>query len=1052
MLSRYDLAVGVNKWVKASTAALLSATCFVASQPRVTSAWTSTSPQKNSVSVFYGSTHDEGRAVVVDSLGNIYTTGTFGVSTDFNPTPDIAILMSAGLGDVFVSKLDASGNFVWAKSFGGPNQEDGNAVGVDTAGNVYTIGTFEGTTDFDPGAGTANLTSAGSTDVFVSKLDSSGNYVWAKKFGGTSNESGNSVAIDTAGNVYTIGTFEGTTDFDPGAGTANLTSAGSTDVFVSKLDSSGNYVWAKKFGGTSAYDNGRSVAVDSVGNVYTTGYFDDAVDFDPGPDIANLYSNGSIDVFVSKLDSSGNYLWAKQFGGSQEAGGSSVAVDLAGNVYASGDFRQSVDFDPGPDIAYLHSTGVTDLFVAKLDSSGNYVWAKKFGGTSVDQGNSVAVDSVGNVYTTGFYLLTADFDPGPGVANLTTAGLDAFVSKLDSSGSYVWARSFGSRQGAVGKSVAVDMSGNVYTAGYFSGTVDFDPGPGTATLSSIALMADVFILKLDGVYGSSSLMPGSPTNVTASSAMPEQSTVSWTAPIFNGGTSIISYTVTSSPGGRTCVWTSGPLSCIVTGLSNGVSYTFSVTATNSDGTGAASSASNSATPGTTSSEPRNVSASNGAFESSIVSWTAPISNGGTSITGYTVTSSPGGRTCVWTSGPLSCIVTGLSNGVSYTFSVTATNASGTGVASSASNSATPSGRQSITFATVGNRLLVEERLTLSAVATSSRAVAFTSATPSVCTVSGSTVTMLMVGDCTINANQSGGFGWDSAPQVSRTFTILPSPPSGEPGVSISNGASFSKSKNVTLNLIWPEYAVSVRISNDGGFAASKTITKDLAATIDWELDDSVRGIYAKVVYVRFNGAVDTTKTYTDDIILDAIAPIIESSTASISKSYVDLLLKASDDITGMDKVEIRNGTKLVMRDYANKMAIPSGDLSLDMSSSVLQKSATKSLEIRVSDNAGNWTNWLTVPVTGIVVASSAKAPVVTLKKTASTKSIAVFANMKVLSTSKVSLKVVSSSMKYCKVSGTTLKGLKAGSCKVTVTVTPKKGRATSKTVTLKVTK
>jgi hypothetical protein len=312
--------------------------------------------------------------------------------------------------------------------------------------------------------------------------------------------------------------------------------------------------------------------------------------------------------------------------------------------------------------------------------------------------------------------------------------------------------------------------------------------------------------------------------------------------------------------------------------------------------------------------------------------------------------------------------------------------------------------------------------------------------------------MLMIGDCTINANQSGGSGWDAAPQVSRTFSILPSPPSGEPGVSVNNGASYSNAKNVTLNLIWPEYADSVRISNDGGFAASKTLTKALAATVDWELDDSVRGIYAKVVYVRFNGAVDTTKTYTDDIILDAMAPTVETSTASITKSSLDLFLKASDDITGVNTVEIRNGAKTVVRKYSNKLAIPLEDLSLTLSTSSLQKSATTSIYIRVSDNAENWSAWSLVPVSGVVGTSSEKAPVVKLKKSVSVKSIASFAKLKVLSTSKVSLRVFRISAKYCKVWGKTLKGLKAGSCKVTVTVTPKKGRSTSKTVTLKVTK
>ncbi len=406
---------------------------------------------------------------------------------------------------------------------------------------------------------------------------------------------------------------------------------------------------------------------------------------------------------------------------------------------------------------------------------------------------------------------------------------------------------------------------------------------------------------------------------------------------------------------------------------------------------------------------------------------------------------------------------------------------------------TATDQQTITFTTIGRavvpapltQLFGTKSVTVVASASSGFTVSFSSSTPTVCTVSGSTVTMLTVGDCTINANQAGGSGWDAAPQVSRTFTILPSPPPGEPGVSIKSGDSYVNTKQVTLNLVWPEYATGARISNDGGFAASKTQTKNLAASIDWELDDSVKGIYTKVVYVRFNGVADTTKTYSDDIILDTTAPTIETSSAAVASVSVDVSLKASDDITGVDKVEIRNDTQTVTKDYATKVSVPLADLSLSVSSSGVRKLATTAVEIRVSDKAGNWTGWQTVAVAGLTKAPAVTTPAVTtpdvttpavttpdvttpavtttvapktialtvkLSKAASAKWIAAFAKLKVLSTSKVGLKVASSYAKYCKVSGTTLRGIKTGTCKVTVTVTPKKGKVTSKTVTLKVTK
>jgi hypothetical protein len=464
--------------------------------PAVARAWTPTTPQI-SVSVFGGSnSNDYGYSVAVDGSGNIYTAGAFQVTADFDPGAGTTNFTSAGANDVFVSKLDSSGNLVWAKTFGGTANDIGFSVAVDGSGNVYTTGYFFGTVDFDPGAGTTNLTSAGSDDVFVSKLDSSGNLVWAKTFGGTSADNVQSMAVDGSGNVYTTGVFNNTADFDPGAGTTNLTSAGSGDVFVSKLDSSGNLVWAKTFGGTSN-DYGRSVAVDGSGNIYTTGNFYGTVDFDPGAGTTNLGGGGASDVFVSKLDSSGNLVWAKTFGGTSSDIGYSVAVDGSGNVHTTGYFEGTADFDPGAGTTNRTSAGNQDVFVSELDSSGNLVWAKTFGGATGDIGYSVAVDGSGSVHTTGYFYGTVDFDPGAGTTNRTSAGShDVFVSKLDSSGNLVWAKTFGGATGDIGYSVAVDGSGSVHTTGYFSGTVDFDPDAGTTNLSTSGF-AQVFVSKLD---------------------------------------------------------------------------------------------------------------------------------------------------------------------------------------------------------------------------------------------------------------------------------------------------------------------------------------------------------------------------------------------------------------------------------------------------------------------------------------------------------------------------------------------------------------------------
>ncbi len=381
----------------------------------------------------------EGISIAIDAAGNIYTTGHFAGTGDFDPGPGIFNLSASSGYDIFILKLDALGNFVWAKNIGGASDERVSSIALDALGNVYTTGCFFGTTDFDPGSGTFNLTSAGGYDIFISKLDSSGNFILAKNMGGTISVFGNSIVIDATGNIYTTGEFNGTADFDPNVGVVNITSAGSYDIFVSKLDALGNFVWAKNIGGTS-YERTRSITLDVFGNIYTTGYFEGTVDFDPNAGTANLTTASGYDnMFISKLDVSGNYLWAKSFGGTPGiADGYSIAIDSLGNVYSTGVFYYTVDFDPGVGIfnitAVIDSTSFTqppDIFISKLDALGDFVWAKSMGGSSGGAGMSIVLDGSNNIYTTGGYSGSVDFDPNAGVVNFTSVGVnDIFVLKL----------------------------------------------------------------------------------------------------------------------------------------------------------------------------------------------------------------------------------------------------------------------------------------------------------------------------------------------------------------------------------------------------------------------------------------------------------------------------------------------------------------------------------------------------------------------------------------------------------------------------------------------
>lgn len=400
-------------------------------------------------------------------------------------------------------------NFQWAKAFvGQPATTElcrANDVAVDVLGNVYSTGYFAGVIDFDPGVGTYTLLPSGFS-THITKLDASGNFLWAKQFIATSSGVfGNALTTDAGGNVYIIGNFESTVDFDPGPGTFNLTSAGNKDIFISKLDANGNFLWAKRFGGNSIGvpgDGGESIKLDAIGNVYTTGYFSGTVDFNPGSGSYNLTSTGSSDIFISKLDANGNFLWARTFGSTSGDEGYSIDTDIWNNVYVTGQYRTTVDFDAGPGTFTLTSNGNSDVFITKYSSTGNFIWAKAFGGIIADKGSAINIDKTGNVITTGYYTYTTDFDPGPATFTMNPVSLgakDIFVSKLDSGGNFIWAKSMGGNGGDdEGFSVVTDSQRNIYSTGYSNGDADFDPSAATYTLSYQSY-SEIYISKLDSV-------------------------------------------------------------------------------------------------------------------------------------------------------------------------------------------------------------------------------------------------------------------------------------------------------------------------------------------------------------------------------------------------------------------------------------------------------------------------------------------------------------------------------------------------------------------------
>ncbi|UKN00985.1 T9SS type A sorting domain-containing protein [Paracrocinitomix mangrovi] len=441
--------------------------------------------------------HESGYTVSSDASGNVYSSGYFRNTTDFDPGVGTANLTAVGGADAYIQKTDADGNYLWAVQFGSTGDDEGLDVQVDGSGNVYLTGVFRGTVDFDPGAGVQNLTPGGGGDAFLVKLDADGNYLWAISFpGGSGADLGRDLAIDASGNVLVSGFFYGTVDFDPSVNVANVTSTGQADAFVAKYDSNGNYLWAKSIGG-STNDDGHSVVVDGSGNAYWTGYFNGTADLDPGAGVQNFTAVGG-DIFLIKLDASGAFVWADQMGSSAADNGLDVQIDSNGDIVMTGIISGTADLDPGVGVQNLVSVGGYDPFVAKYDANGGYLWAVSMGSTQNEEGWNVTLDEEDNIYSVGFFRGTVDFDPGVGTHNITSAGAaDAYIQKLDASGNFIWAKSIGGTADEHAMSIKYDITtGALLTSGFFTSVpVDFDPGAGTQNLSSVGGL-DIFVLSL----------------------------------------------------------------------------------------------------------------------------------------------------------------------------------------------------------------------------------------------------------------------------------------------------------------------------------------------------------------------------------------------------------------------------------------------------------------------------------------------------------------------------------------------------------------------------
>lgn len=367
-----------------------------------------------------GTSDDWAYSIVTDASGHVIITGHYTSSSiTFGTTTLTNVSNYTYMNDFFVVKYDSLGTVIWAKSGGGGRNDVSWSVCTDLNNNVFITGEFDSDT-MKFGNYTLIKGSNNYYDAFTAKYDAGGNVLWAKSAGGTQAERGWSICSDLGGNAYVTGYFQSSVIF----GSDTIVASGNTDMFIFKYSANGNEIWAKRALKPSAGNDvmGTAIISDANANLYLTGFFQYSVAF--GGD--TLGNAGNRSVFLAKYDSSGNALWGKSPGGTNNDFSQAICGDANGNVYISGYFASSfLNFGGNP--VFNANIGYADIYVASYDANGNALWAKSIGNQDNDYGMGIC--SAGNsVYVTGYYgSFSLDFG---GIIITNTGSNDVFLAKL----------------------------------------------------------------------------------------------------------------------------------------------------------------------------------------------------------------------------------------------------------------------------------------------------------------------------------------------------------------------------------------------------------------------------------------------------------------------------------------------------------------------------------------------------------------------------------------------------------------------------------------------
>ncbi|MEX2483626.1 MAG: HYR domain-containing protein [Brumimicrobium sp.] len=433
-----------------------------------------------------------GTSVTSDGAGNAYYCGYFEDEIDLDEAGGGFVLTTPNANtDMFVSKLDPNGNFLWGRHFSSTGRNRAESITIDDNDNVYVTGYFEGTVDFDPGAGTSELTSMTDRDVFILKLNTDGDFLWVKHFGGSSFALGLDINFSKLDNVLVSGIFAGNFTFDPSGQNIAINAANGIDGFAFRLNQSGNlmdYIKTESTGNAFNY----AMDEDTDGNIYIGGHY--TGDLDLGGSFQYTATDANTDPYIIKYDNTLNPEWVTIGAGTGEGVVRGLRVGTDNNVYFGGYYDGDLDLTANNGVFGVANIDQEDIYVGSLNNLGEMNWLHGIGGIETDYLLGLELDDLNSVYTTGYIRNTVDFDPSAGNFDLTSGGgNNTYVWKLNSAGDFKSAVLF---EAQFGYNLSVASNWDIFISGYYSGTKDFDPSGATFSMTSSGTGRAAYVSKL----------------------------------------------------------------------------------------------------------------------------------------------------------------------------------------------------------------------------------------------------------------------------------------------------------------------------------------------------------------------------------------------------------------------------------------------------------------------------------------------------------------------------------------------------------------------------